>query len=143
MVENSQHPLIARWRWLASLAVIGGVVALAYTAWIPAKHRVRAQVMLLPTANDLLANSPILSGNTATPLTVLQGMFDSDAMARELSDQFKISEGTLRAVWFVRSDQTTNQLEVIDIHEIPAGIYFLQINANNNFQFKKFVVVSK
>ena len=113
MVENSQHPLIARWRWLASLAVIGGVVALAYTAWIPAKHRVRAQVMLLPTANDMLASSPILSGNTATPLTVLQGMFDSDAMARELSDQFKISEDTLRAVWFVRSDQTTNQLEVI------------------------------
>jgi 1,4-alpha-glucan branching enzyme len=38
---------------------------------------------------------------------------------------------------------TSNQLEVIDIHEIPAGIYFLQINANNNIQFKKFVVVSK
>ncbi|MBL8059152.1 MAG: hypothetical protein JNK63_00380 [Chthonomonas sp.] len=113
MVEREQHPLIARWRWLASLAVIGGIVAFAYTAWIPAKHRVRAQVMLLPTANDLLAYSPILSGNTATPLTVLQGMFDSDAMARELSDQFKISEDTLRGIWFVRSDQTTNQLEVI------------------------------
>lgn len=108
-----QHPLIARWRWLAAFALVGGVVALAYTAWVPAKHRVRAQVMMLPHASDLLAGSPILSGNTATPLTVLQGMFDSDAMVRELSDQFHMGNETIRSIWFVRSDQAANQLEVI------------------------------
>lgn len=113
MVDKAQHPLMARWRWIASLAVIGAAVALGYTIWIPAKHRVRAQVMMLPHANDLLANSPILSGNTATPLTVLQGMFDSDAMVREMSEQFKIPASTIRSIWFVRSDQATNQLEVI------------------------------
>jgi hypothetical protein len=38
---------------------------------------------------------------------------------------------------------TSNQINAIDIHEIPAGIYFLQINANNIVQFKKFVVATK
>lgn len=96
-----------------ALGVIGGVIALAYTAWIPAKYRVRAQVLMLPQSDQLLASSMILSGNTATPLTVLQGVFDSDAMVSALATQFKIQEPTMRSIWFVRSDPVTNQLEVM------------------------------
>lgn len=38
---------------------------------------------------------------------------------------------------------TSNQINVLDMHDIPAGIYFLQINADNQIQFKKFVVSKK
>ena len=111
--NSDKHPLIARWRWIAAMGVVGGVFALGYTSWIPAKYRVRAQVVMLPQADQLLASSMILSGNTATPLTVLQGVFDSDAMVSALSKQFKITEPTMRSIWFVRTEPLTNQLEVM------------------------------
>ena len=113
VTETNRHPLVRRWRWVAGLAVLGAVIAIGYTAWVPAKYRVRAQVLMLPQSDVSVASSMLLSGNTATPLTILQGVFDSDAMTAALAKQFDMTESSVRSIWFVRTDPLAQQLEIL------------------------------
>lgn len=107
------HPLWVRWPWWVGLGSLGAAAALAWTVWSPPIHRVRAQILLLPQPESLGTQALLLSGNTATPLTILHGVFDSDAVVLDLSQKFQIPEARLRQMWFVRSDPVSNQIEII------------------------------
>ncbi len=111
--NRAQNSLLSRWPLILGLGLVGGAAALAWTWNATAVHRVRAQLLLPPTPDQFSPGSILLSGSSTTPLSILHGMFASDAMAYAVSKEFAIPESELHSMWFVRSDPLTNQIELI------------------------------
>lgn len=119
-LENQKkHPLLRQAKWIILCGVLGGGIAFTNTYLAKPIFRTKVQVLVSAPMESLGLGISFLSGNTATPVTILQGLFESPALVNALSHESKMEEKELSGSWFVQSDPLTNQIELTLDHHDP------------------------
>lgn len=106
-------------KWIALCGIIGGGIAFTNTYLAKPVYRTKVQLLVSTPVESVVLGISFLSGNTATPVTIITGLFESPALVSTLSREAKIDERDLARSWFVQNDPLTSQIELTLDHQDP------------------------
>lgn len=110
--ETTGHRLMRRWPVVLAGGLIGGAIAFAITWTSAPLWRARTEVLLAASPDQSSAAAILMSGNIATPLSLLHGVFDSQAVRQQLGKEFNLDSKTIEKMYFARQDPISNQIVV-------------------------------
>ncbi len=116
---RKKHPLLRHAKWIALCGIIGGGIAFSNTCLAKPIYRTKVQLLVSAPVESVGLGISFLSGNTATPVTIITGLFESPALVSALSKETKMDERELARSWFVQNDPLTSQIELTLDHQDP------------------------
>jgi uncharacterized protein involved in exopolysaccharide biosynthesis len=116
---RKKHPLLRHAKWIAMCGIIGGGIAFTNTYLAKPVYRTKVQLLVSTPVESVVLGISFLSGNTATPVTIITGLFESPALVSTLSREAKMDERDLARSWFVQNDPLTSQIELTLDHQDP------------------------
>lgn len=95
--------------------IVGGLLGLAYTIVSKPIYRAKAQILVNATESEG-SGLNLFTGNVTTALSVLTGVFRSEAMAQFLSKESGIPRKDVSKVWLAVPDNTVSIMTVSAEH---------------------------